>query len=206
MFRRCAWVAGQVLMTAIFVLAIVVFLVARNKERTLTLQRRNKTFSYYLLAAFSDFLKMFLVVMVLYYGLLLFVVFSDRVSTGSLVKLEHALARIEWYGKKFKLPSRNAFAVLLAVYALGLAGFASVFITYRQWAKKVYQFAALLCCFTLLGSQAGPPALTLAVQIRHNRHEFGVLRENVRTAVGERVTGLLVERIANGFPVPFRAM
>jgi hypothetical protein len=40
------------------------------------------------------------------------------------------------------------------------------------------------------------------VQIRKNRLEYGVLRDNVRTAVGERLTELLVQRIANGFP-PF---
>jgi hypothetical protein len=187
-------------MTAIFAIAIIVFLIARSKEQTLTLQRRNQKFSYYLLVAFNDFLRMFLVVMVLYHALLLFVLFSDRVSTGSLVKLEDGLARIESYCKMFKLRSQYAFLVLLAVYALGLARFVPAFTKYRDRAKKVYQFAALLCCFTLLGSQVGPPALTLAVQIRHNRHEFGVLRDSVRAAVAERVTGLVVQRIANGLP------
>jgi hypothetical protein len=69
--------------------------------------------------------------------------------------------------------------------------------------KRVYQFFALLCCFTLLGAEVGPPALTLAVQIRRNRHEYGVLRDSVRTTVGKQVTGLLVRRIANGFPASF---
>jgi len=46
-------------MTAIFVVAIVVFLIARSKERKLTLWRASG-FGYYLLVAFVDFLNMFL--------------------------------------------------------------------------------------------------------------------------------------------------
>lgn len=165
-------------MTAIFVVAIVVFLVARSKERELALQRRTKRFGYYLLVSFLDFLKIFLVVMVLYYGLLLLAPFSSHIPTGSLVKLEEALLKIESYCKIFKMPSAYAFLVLLVVFALGLARFVPAFTKYRQAAKRVYQFVAMACCFTLLGSQVGPPALTLAVQIRRNRYEYGILRDS----------------------------
>jgi hypothetical protein len=48
-----------VLTTAIFVVAIVVFLIARSKERKLTLWC-GSGFCYYLLVAFVDFLKVFL--------------------------------------------------------------------------------------------------------------------------------------------------
>jgi hypothetical protein len=189
-------------MTAIFVVAIVVFLIARNKERKLRLWRASG-FDYYLLVAFVDLLKMFLVAMVFYHALLLVTLFSGWISTGSLVKLEHASVTIQSYCSIFKIPSRYAFLVLLAVYWLGFATLAPAFADYRKRAKKVYQFVAMLCCFTLLGAEVGPPALTLAVQIRRNRHEYGVLRNSVRDAVGKQVTELLVQRIANGFPTPF---
>jgi hypothetical protein len=196
------WGAWQVLMTTLFVVAIVVFLIARSKERKLTLWHASG-FGYYLLVAFVDFLKMFLVAMVFYHALLLVTLFSGWISTGSLVKLEYALVTIQSYCSIFKIPSRYAFLVLLAVYWFGFATFAPTFADYRKKAKRVYQFVAMLCCFTLLGAEVGPPALTLAVQIRRNRHEYGVLRDSVRDAVGKQVTELLVQRIANGFPTPF---
>jgi hypothetical protein len=171
-------------MAAIFVVAIVVFLIARGAERELTRWRANG-FGYYVLVAFVDFLKMFLVAMVFYQALLFVTLFSGWISTGNLVKLEHALVTIQSYCSIFKISSRYAFLVLLAVYWFGFATFAPSFVEYRKKAKKVYQFVAMLCCFTLLGAEVGPPALTLTMQIRRNRHEYGVLRASVRNAVGK---------------------
>jgi len=189
-------------MTTLFAVAVVVFLYARNKERRLQGSRDN-TFGYYLLSAFLDFLTAFLVAMVFYHVLLLVVLFSGWISTGTLEKLERALEEVRSYCAFFKISSPYALVVLLGVYWFGFATFAPTFKKYRKGAKRVYQIVAMLCCFTLLGTEVGPPALTLAVQIRKNRHEYGALRDNVRTAVGERVTELLVQRIANGFPASF---
>jgi hypothetical protein len=189
-------------MTTLFAVAIVVFLYARKKERRLQGWRDN-TFGYYLLSAFLDFLSAFLVAMVLYHALLLIVLFSGWISTGTLVKLESTLVRVRSYCAFFKISSPYAVVVLLGVYWFGFATFAPAFKKYRKGAKRLYQMVAMLCCFTLLGAEVGPPALTLAVRIRKNRHEYGALRDNVRTAVVERVTDLLVQRIANGFPPSF---
>lgn len=189
-------------MTALFVVAIVVFLFARSKERAVPRSRAN-TFNFYLLSAFVDFLKAFLVAMVFYHVLLAITLFSGQISTGSLVKLEHALVSLQSYCSIFKVPSKYAFLMLLAIYWFGFATFAPAFAEWRKEAKKVYRYVAMLCCFTLLGAEVGPPALTLAVQIRRNRHEYGVLRESVRDAVGKQVIETLVQRLANAFPTPF---
>jgi len=189
-------------MTTLFLVAIVVFLYARKKERRLRGWHDN-TFGYYVLSTFVDLLGAFLLAMVFYYGLLLVVLFSGSISTGSLVKLESALVTVRLVCSFVKIPSPYAFIALLGVYWFGFTTFAPKFRACRKRAKRVYQVVAMLCCFTLLGAEVGPPALTLAVQIRKNRHEYGVLRDSVRTAVGERVTELLVQRIANGFPASF---
>src|SRR5271165_348759 len=191
-------------MTAIFVLAILVFLIARNKEGESRRRGRTKRFGYYLLVSFLDFLKMFLVVIVLYYGLLLFVEYwSDGISTGDLIKLEEYLSKVGSYCKLLKLTSPVTLFLLVVLYVFGQARFVPALEKYKKTTKRAYQFVALLCSFTLLGSQAGTPALTLSVKIKRNRKEYGVLRESIKNSLRERVASKLADRIANSFPPPY---
>jgi hypothetical protein len=191
-------------MTAVFVIATLVFLVARSKEREARRLSRTKRVRYYLLVSFLDFLKMFLLVMVLYHGLLLFVEYrSDGISTGDLVNLENFLSRVESYCKALKLTSPVTLLLLVGLYAAGQARFVRVLDQYKKITKRIYQFVALLCCFTLLGSQAGEPAMTLSIQIKRNRREYGVLRDSIRKALRDRIASKLADRVANSFPPPY---
>lgn len=191
-------------MTAIFILAILVFLIARSKEAESRRRGRTKRFGYYLLVSFLDFLKMFLVVMVCYLGLLLAVEYwSDGISTGDLIKLEQYLSTIGSYCKLLKLTSPITLFLLVGLYVFGQARFVPALEKYKKTTKRAYQFVALLCSFTILGSQAGNPALTLSVQIKRNRKEYGVLRESIKNSLRERLASKLADRIVNSFPPPY---
>jgi hypothetical protein len=191
-------------MSTVFIIAILVFLIARSKERAARRLGRNRKIRYYLLVCFLDFLKMFLLVMVLYDGLLLFAEYwTDGISTGDLVKLEDLLSRVGSYCKLLKVSSPITLLLLVGLYATGQARFVPALERYKRMTRRAYQFVALLCSFTLLGSQAGAPALTLSVQIKRNRREYGVLRESVRKTLRERTATKLADRIANAFPPPY---
>lgn len=106
--------------TAIFVGAFFMFFVARSWERESAQRKQIKTFRYYLLVSFLEFLKIFLSVMALYHALLVFLVISDSISTATLAKLEETLSRIASYAKLMKLSSVITFFVLLVLYVFSL--------------------------------------------------------------------------------------
>ena len=193
-------------MIILTVLAFVAFLVARASQRAALRRRRADTFRYYLLASFIDFLKMLFVIIALYGGLLLFVeVFPDRISTVRLIGLEEMLSRLAFYSKLFKLTSLIAISVLFGLYALGLWKTVPVFVQYRKVTKRVYQFLTLVCCFTLLGFEAGSPAVALSLRVKRNRAEYGLLQQNITRALDERVAGRLLRRVSDSFPPAYRA-
>lgn len=193
-------------MILLTVLAFVAFLVARANQRAALRRRRTDTLRYYLLTSFIDFLKMLLVVIALYCGLWLFVeIFPDWISTVRLIGIEEMLSRLAFYSKLFKLTSLIAISVLFGLYALGLWKRVPVFERYRKVTKRVYQFLTLLCCFTLLGFEAGSPAVALSLRVKRNRAEYGLLQQNIARTLDERVAGRLLRRVSDSFPPEYRA-
>src|SRR5438034_779973 len=127
-------------MTLVAIVAAFLFFVLRAKERERRLRGRDKGFGYYLLVAFLDFLRAFLLVMIFYHALLLFVYAgSDWVSTTRLVRLEESLRRLESYGKVAKLSAPITLGLLLALYVFGLCRFVPELKAYKKLVKQLYQ-------------------------------------------------------------------
>jgi hypothetical protein len=162
-----------------------------------------------------DFLLPFTCVLSLY--LVLVAVVAVAVTLGStslqfLVTLENALATIKSYSY-FKL---SPVQVLLCYIALYLLGVFPLFLAKRKriydwfekyylpWTKRIYIALVLLCSFTLLGTQVGPPETDLRVRINTIRSDYANLQRHSQEVLAQEVALQIYKKEQDSLPPSYR--
>jgi len=188
-------------MTFLTVLALFVLWRAALARRRGLKRSRLNTFRRSLLASFVTFMQMLVLVLVLYDGLFLALkIFPDWISTARLIELEDGLSKLASIAKLLDLSALLTIFVFLILYAIGLWKIVPAFEKYRNVTKRIYQFLTILCCFTLLGTAAGSPAVDLSVRINRNREGYGVLKRNIARAVDKQIASGLLDKISESIP------
>ena len=198
----------------LYVVSIIMTIFLTKKRTRLEGDNKKETLPYYLI---DNMLLVFfqpLAGVLSFYYLLLFAVMlgASFLSTETLIVMETKFLEVKGMLGWLKDPM-NVLRVLEVLFLLGILGVPLLqsrgafewATTYRRQIKRVYSIAIFLCCFTLLGSQLGEPALTLSVQIRENREGFGLLKQEAEQALTQETAHALYNKVRNSLPPSYAA-
>jgi hypothetical protein len=197
------------MISTVFLASLALMWYSLRRRRVLKKSGSTETLAFKLLGHSLEFSACLAGVLLVYYLLLAWLISGwQGLSAETLLKLENRLVSTQEVLEHYKLSWTTALVILVILYVMGLTRLG--FFRHGRhlksflWAKKALQLLnliiALLCSFTLLGSQPGKAAATLQIHFREERTNYGVLRSEIKNALGGSAATKAVDRLMRELP------
>jgi hypothetical protein len=202
------------MITVLFLLAIVVALVSFRKKRGLKPHSASRSLEYKFWEYCAEFFTILSAVLLAYHVLLLLLLAGwQYLSVGTLIAIQGRLLEFQHIVAVWKLDWTKSLLLLGVVYVLGMIYTQSIaektlnyYKSVKTLSRIIYITALLLTSFTLVGTQVGPPASTLSVNLNKIRSGYGVLGRELEDVVASESTKQIYDQIARSLGRPYEQL